>query len=612
MAVLPDDPIFDSQSEKPLPRRDRSLAEVQHHLSGLNLEADRHYDDTVPVKSYSGKAYRWSQENYSRQRRFIDIWSFVLKLMTAQWAYGKSWAYRGGKTEEKQAKRRRAQAIWIRETLLDLGPTFIKIGQLFSTRADLFPVEYVEELSKLQDKVPAFSYDQIEAIIAQDFGRPIPELFSSFDPIPLAAASLGQVHRAQLYSGEEVVVKVQRPGLKKLFTIDLQILKGIARYFQSHPKWGRGRDWLGIYEECCRILWEEIDYLNEGRNADTFRRHFRDEDWVKVPRVYWRYSSPRVLTLEYMPGIKISHYEALEAAGLDRKSLARMGAEAYLHQLLNNGFFHADPHPGNIAASPDGSLIFYDFGMMGRVQPVTREKLMDTFFGIAQKDGDRVMNSLIALGALSPSEDMGPVRRSIQYMLDHFMDQPFENQSVASISDDLYEIAYGQPFRFPATFTFVMRAFSTLEGVGKGLDPDFNFMEVAKPFAMQLMSNGNGSPANGFSDSILSELGRQAAQVSTSALGLPRRIEDTLDKLERGDIRVRVRSTETDRVLRRASSVNMGTNYTVLIGTFTLSATILLVNQFIWLAAAAAVPAILAGFALIRLLMRIDRYDRMF
>ncbi|MCU0567148.1 MAG: AarF/ABC1/UbiB kinase family protein, partial [Oculatellaceae cyanobacterium Prado106] len=486
------------------------------------------------------------------------------------------------------------------------------LGQLFSTRSDLFPVEYVEELSKLQDKVPAFSYEQVESIIYQDLGRTIPELYRSFDPIPLAAASLGQVHRAQLHSGEEVVVKVQRPGLKRLFTIDLAILKGIARYFQNHPKWGRGRDWLGIYEECCKILWEEIEYLNEGRNADTFRRNFRSEDWVKVPRVYWRYTSPRVLTLEYMPGIKISHYEAIEAAGLDRRRLAQLGARAYLHQLLNDGFFHADPHPGNIAVSPEGSLIFYDFGMMGRVQLVTREKLLDTFFGISQKDADRVVASLIDLGALSPTGDMGAVRRSIQYMLDHFMDKPFENQSINAISDDLYEIAYDQPFRFPATFTFVMRAFSTLEGVGKGLDPEFNFMEVAKPFAMQIMSNGNSSNPNGLSDGLLSELGRQAAQVSSTALGLPRRIEDTLDKLERGDVRVRVRSTETDRVLRRISNVNMGTNYTLLTGTFTLSATILFVHQYVWLAVLAAVAAALSAIALIRLLIRLDRAERMF
>lgn len=612
MSVIPDDLHSSEQRARPSDSPHRLELQVEANISqggAMDLEdTQNNLQPQAQAKPHRSKAYRWSRENYSRQKRYVDIWSFVLKLLAAQWAYNKAWTYTGGMTDEKKAIRRRKLAIWIRETLLDLGPTFIKVGQLFSTRADLFPAEYVEELSKLQDRVPAFSYEQVERIIQEDFGKAIPELYRSFDPIPLAAASLGQVHRAQLHSGEEVVVKVQRPGLKKLFKIDLEILKGIARYFQKHPDWGRGRDWLGIYEECCRILWEEIEYLNEGRNADTFRRNFRNEDWVRVPRVYWRYTSPRALTLEYVPGIKISHYEALEAAGLERKTLAQLGARAYLQQVLNDGFFHADPHPGNIAVSPEGSLIFYDFGMMGRIQPVTREKLMDTFFGIAQKDGDRVVASLVELGALAPAEDMGPVRRSVQYMLDHFMDQPFENQSVTAISDDLYEIAYDQPFRFPATFTFVMRAFSTLEGVGKGLDPDFNFMEVARPFAMQIMANGNGSDNNG----LLGELSRQAVQVSSTALGLPRRIEDTLDKLERGDLRIRVRSTETDRVIRRLSNVNMGTNYTLLVGVFTISATILLVNNFIWLAVLSAVAAVVSAIALIRLLIRLDRYERMF
>lgn len=558
-------------------------------------------------KGYSDKAYRWNRENYSRRRRFLDIWSFVLLLMFKLWRYNKSWSYPGGVTEAKQAARRKTQAVWIRSTLLDLGPTFIKVGQLFSTRADIFPSEYVEELAKLQDKVPAFSYEQVERIIEQELGKKIPELYQSFEPIPLAAASLGQVHKAVLHSGEAVVVKIQRPGLKKLFEIDLQILKGITRYFQNHPKWGRGRDWLGIYEECCRILWEEIDYLNEGRNADAFRRNFRTFEWVKVPRVYWRYTSSRVLTLEYLPGIKISQYEAIEAAGLDRKVIARQGAEAYLHQLLNNGFFHADPHPGNIAVSPNGALIFYDFGMMGRIKTNVREGLMETLFGIASKDGDRVVKSLVDLGALAATEDMGPVRRSVQYMLDHFMDQPFENQSVAAISDDLYEIAYDQPFRFPATFTFVMRAFSTLEGVGKGLDPEFNFMEVAKPYAMQLMTNMNGSEGNSF----LNELGRQAVQVSSTALGLPRRLEDTLEKLERGDVRVRVRSLETERLLRRQTNVQLGTTYAVIVAGFTLCATILLVKEYAWLALLPFLIAAAVSGLLIRLLMRLDRNDRM-
>ncbi|PSN17478.1 hypothetical protein C7271_17535 [filamentous cyanobacterium CCP5] len=562
-------------------------------------------EEKLPV--YSQNAYRWNRGHYSKSRRYIDIWSFVLKLLTARWLYGKAWSYSGSMTLEKQAARRRAQAIWIRETLLDLGPTFIKVGQLFSTRADIFPIEYVEELSKLQDRVPAFSYEQVQAIIEADLGKSISELYRTFDPIPLAAASLGQVHRAQLHSGEDVVVKVQRPGLKQLFEIDLSILKGIARYFQSHPQWGRGRDWLGIYEECCRILWEEIDYLNEGRNADTFRRNFRGEDWVHVPRVFWRMASRRVLTLEYMPGIKISHYDALEAAGFDRKRLARLGAKAYLHQLLNDGFFHADPHPGNIAVGTDGALVFYDFGMMGQVQPLTRKRLMGTFMGVAQRDADLVMASLVELGALAEADDMGPVRRSIQYILDNFMDQPFEEVSVNAISDDLYAIAYDQPFRFPATFTFVMRAFSTLEGVGKGLDPEFNFMEAAAPFAAKLMSTGNSNDTS----SILGEISRQAAQVSTSALGLPRRIEDTLDKLERGDIRVRVRSIETDRMLRRVSNASLANNYAVLTGAFTLSATLLAIFELIWLAVAIAALAAATGFIFIRLMISINRADRL-
>ncbi|MFN6560141.1 MAG: ABC1 kinase family protein [Nostoc sp. ChiSLP01] len=559
-------------------------------------------------QGYSDKAYRWNREKYSSRRRFVDIWSFVLTLLFRLWLYNKSWSYPGGVTEVKQTARRKTQAVWIRNTLLDLGPTFIKVGQLFSTRADIFPVEYVEELAKLQDKVPAFSYEQVESIIQQELGKKIPELFQNFEPIPLAAASLGQVHKAVLHSGEAVVVKVQRPGLKKLFEIDLQILKGITRYFQNHPKWGKGRDWLGIYEECCRILWEEIDYLNEGRNADTFRRNFRGYDWVKVPKVYWRFTTSRVLTLEYVPGIKISQYEALEAAGLDRKTIARQGAQAYLLQLLNSGFFHADPHPGNIAISPDGALIFYDFGMMGQIKSNIREGLMQTLFGIAQKDGDRVVQSLIDLGAIAPVDDMGPVRRSVQYMLDHFMDKPFENQSVAAISDDLYEIAYNQPFRFPATFTFVMRAFSTLEGVGKGLDPEFNFMEVAKPYAMQLMTDMNGSEGNSF----LNELSRQAAQVSSTALGLPRRLEDTLEKLERGDMRLRVRSIETERLLRRQSNIQLSMSYALLISGFTLSATILVVKNFVWLALLPTLIAAGISVILIRLLLRLDRYDRMY
>jgi len=232
---------------------------------------------------------------------------------------------------------------------------------------------------------------------------------------------------------------------------------------------------------------------------------------------------------------------------------------------------------------------------------------MQTLFGIAEKNADRVVSSLIELGALAPTGDMGPVRRSVQFMLDNFMDKPFEEQSVSAIGEDLYEIAYDQPFRFPATFTFVMRAFSTLEGVGKGLDPDFNFMEVAQPFAMEIMTNSSASNGN----SLLDELGRQAAQMSSTALGLPRRIEDTIEKLDRGDIRLRVRSIESDRILRRMSSMQLLTNYTILVGTFILSATIFWVNAWPWLAAIALILASFLGVSTFRQWRKINRLDRM-
>jgi len=594
VSALSEDSLPQSTHPERSPRMARSLSD--HHLT---TPGDRSF---IPTAS----SYRWNRPNYSRNRRRIEIWSFVGRFLFELWLNDRKWSYWGGYSDAKLAARRRRLAIWIRETFLQLGPTFIKLGQLFSTRSDIFPAEYVEELSKLQDRVPAFSSELAYEIIQEDFGKPAQELYRYFDPVPLAAASLGQVHKAQLKGGEEIVVKVQRPGLKRLFDIDLGIARGVALYLQNHSKWGKGRDWMGIYDECCRILYLEIDYLNEGRNADTFRRNFRGVDWVRVPRVYWRYTSARVLTLEYRPGIKISHYEALEAAGLDRKHLASLGAIAYLNQLLDHGFFHADPHPGNLAVSPDGALIFYDFGMMGQITSNLRQKLMELFFGVAQRDSDRVVQALIAVEALAPMQDVGPVRRSIQYILDNLMDKPFEEQSVEAITDDLYEIAYDQPFRFPATFTFVMRAFSTLEGVGKGLDPDFNFMEVAKPFAFDLMNQGREDYGNG----ILSELSRQASEVSSTALGLPRRIEDSLEKLERGDVRVRVRATETDRLLRRMANMQMTTNYTLLVSALTLSATILVVSGEVWLAGGAALLAIAFALALLRLMARINRADR--
>jgi hypothetical protein len=232
----------------------------------------------------SDEGFSWSKESYSATQRQIDIWSFVLALRAQIWLLDAKWTYIGGFTEDKQKVRRRRTAAWVREKILQLGPTFIKLGQLSSTRSDLFPAEFVEELSKLQDRVPAFSAEKATVFIEKELGQPVDVLFRQFEPQPIAAASLGQVHRAILPNGEQVVVKVQRPGLKKLFDIDLGNMKVIAEYFQnSESMGGPTRDWVGIYEECSTILYQEIDYLNEASNADRFRRDFRNQKWVRVP-----------------------------------------------------------------------------------------------------------------------------------------------------------------------------------------------------------------------------------------------------------------------------------------------------------------------------------------
>ncbi|KAJ6401481.1 hypothetical protein OIU84_016814 [Salix udensis] len=326
-----------------LVRRDSSAALVKSTRS-------RETDKLPPLEDFrvlpTDEGFSWADENYNDFRRTIDIWSFVLALRARITFDNAKWAYAGGFTEDKQKSRRRSTASWLRECVLQLGPTFIKLGQLSSTRSDLFPREFVDELAKLQDRVPAFSPKKARSFIERELGAPIDVLFKEFEDQPIAAASLGQVHRAILHNGEKVVVKVQRPGLKKLFDIDLRNLKLIAEYFQrSETFGGPSRDWIGIYEECKKILYEEIDYINEGKNADRFRRDFRNTKWVRVPLVFWDYTATKVLTLEYVPGVKINSLDMLDSRGYDRSRISSRAIEAYLIQILKTGFFHADPHP---------------------------------------------------------------------------------------------------------------------------------------------------------------------------------------------------------------------------------------------------------------------------
>ncbi|CAD5173492.1 unnamed protein product [Musa acuminata subsp. malaccensis] len=518
----------------------------------------------------SDEGFSWAKENYNSWQRTVDIWSFVLSLRLRVLFDNAKWAYVDGFTEDKQKIRRKKTASWLREHVLQLGPTFIKLGQLSSTRSDLFPREFVDELAKLQDKVPAFSPEKAKAFIKSELGCPIEVLFKEFEDRPIAAASLGQVHRAILHSGERVAVKIQRPGLKKLFDIDLRNLKLVAEYFQrSETFGGPTRDWVGIYDECSKILYQEIDYINEGKNADRFRRDFRNIKWVRVPLIHWDYTSMKVLTLEYVPvGTKINNLDQIDALGYSRSLTASRAIESYLIQILRTGFFHADPHPGNLAIDKDGSLIYYDFGMMGEIKSFTRERLLELFYAVYEKDANKVMKSLIDLEALQPTGDLSPVRRSIQFFLDNLLSQtPSQQQTLAAIGEDLFAIATDQPFRFPSTFTFVLRAFSTLEGIGYTLDPDFSFVKIAAPYAQELLDIKQKQRGG---SQLVQEIRKQANDARDYTISMPyriQRIEEFMKQLESGDLKLRVRVLESERAARKASVLQMATMYTALSGT---------------------------------------------
>ncbi|CAM8986852.1 unnamed protein product [Rhodiola kirilowii] len=551
------------------------------------------------------KNYSWSSENYSSLQRNIEVWSLIISLRIRFLLDNAKFTYLGGFTEDKKRKRMRRTASWLREQMLKLGATFIKLGQLMSSRSDLLPIEYVEELAKLQDRVPAFSPKRARELIEHELRAPVEVLFQKFDDQPIAAASLGQVHCAVLHNGEKVVIKVQRPGLKRLFDIDMKNMKILAEYFERTGTMGGPiKDWVGVYEECSTILYQEIDYINEGRSCDRFRRDFRNKKWIRVPLVFWDYTGSKVLTMEYVPGIKINQWQVLDARSYDRSRIASRVVESYLIQILRTGFFHADPHPGNLAIDADEALIYYDFGMMGEIKSSIRERLLELFYAIYEKDTKKVMKCLVDLGALKPTGDMASVRRSVQFFLDNLFNQrPDQETTFSAIGEDLFAIATDQPFRFPSTFAFVLRAFSTLEGIGSILDPNFSFMKIAAPFAEEILMMQQQQRGT----HLVAELGKQADDARNHTMSMPyriQRIEEFIKQLDSGDLKLRVRVLESERAAQKATLLQVATIHTVL-GCTLLNLGLTLYRQ--GLRVLSKVPFISAGLFLLLFLRTVQK-----
>ena len=539
----------------------------------------------------------------SRMLRGLRIWRAVLTFLLFLWWDSQAWTYRGGPTPERRAARQQRRARWLTAELLQLGSAFIKLGQLLSARPDILPAGWVAELASLQDSVPAFPFEQVQTVLEEELGPRCAEVID-LDPVPLGAASLAQVHRASLRSGRQVVLKIQRPGLDTLFRLDLEVMQQVAAVLQRHPSWGRGRDWPAMARECRRVLLRELDFRVEAQYAARFRQQFLDDERIRIPAVIWEQSTRRVLCLDYLPGIKVNDREALLEAGVDPSAVAETGAASYLKQLVRFGFFHADPHPGNLAVASDGALIYYDFGMMGLLSDGLRRRLGSMVRAAAARDSAALVNEMQAAGVISKGIDVGPVRRLVRLMLKEALTPPFSNNTIDKLSGDLYELVYGQPFRLPVELIFVMRALSTFEGVGRTLDPSFSMVQIAKPYLLHLMTSTGSNNAD-----IFGEVGRQLGSFGSRAATLPKRLDEGLDRLEQGDLQILVRAGASDRQFRKMVLAQRMVANSILLGTLFVSASLMILAKQSLIACVPIFLSLPVSTSWLRLQMKLSKED---
>ena len=447
---------------------------------------------TFNRKAHDKRAEEAAEEGWAARLRHA-LRSFTFQVLDRFIRLLRLIVFRGVQGSERKEARLERQATWLRESLINLGPTFIKIGQALGTRADLLPLPYIKELEKLQDQVPAFPTSDAFARIETELEQPLTVSYAEIDAEPIAAASLGQVYRARLHTGEEVAVKVQRLGLKEIISYDTAVLYRLVKLVNRLlPRANENADWEGMLREFYATVFEEMDYVREGRNADRFRNNFRTWRAVRVPKVYWSHTSTKVLTLEFIRGTKVIDLEALRARRISPVKVNRLLVRSYLKQLLEDGFFHADPHPGNLLVMDSGHLAFFDFGMVGRITPKLQSQMIDAFFHVVGRDVHGLGQDIINLNFLKPGVNPETIRPVVEGLFKHYLNLRLGEVNFKELTYDLAEVMYEYPFRLPANFTYIMRALMTLEGIGIVTDPGFSFFETAKPYAKEFMLRREG------------------------------------------------------------------------------------------------------------------------
>ncbi|MFD1956982.1 ABC1 kinase family protein [Paenibacillus thailandensis] len=500
----------------------------------------------------------------------------------------------------------------LRRFLEELGPTFVKLGQIASTRPDLVPEHLLEELEQLQDHVAPFGFESAMAIIESELGAPVHELFLDFGEEPVAAASIGQVYRAVLKDGTVVAVKVQRPGIERMIDIDLDILSELARHAEAKLDWAKKYKVAGMMDELARALRTELDYRVEARNTERFARSSRNWSYpVHIPAVYSDYSTRRVLTMEYVEGIKLSDQERLRSEGTDRKELAGRFVSVLLHQILFDGYFHGDPHPGNVLVMPDGKLALLDFGMVGRLSPEMKDGFASFVIALRKQSTDGVLRAIGKLGLIPEDADMASLRMDVEDLREKYVDVPLRDISVSEAVGDLFRVSFRHNISLPSDLTLLGKTLLTMEGVVEALDPSFSVFDAAEPFGRKLMLE-RLDPFR-----LAMQWAEKIPEYADVLAEIPPRFKDVLSIIRKGKIGFEFSLEDQERFIKRLDRIGNRLSFSIVLLSFSLIMVGLIVGSSVgrrqtvlWQLPAIEIGMVIAAVMFVFLLYSIFRSGR--
>lgn len=452
----------------------------------------------------------------------------------------------------------------IRHVIQDLGPTFIKLGQIASTRADVFPEELIAELEKLQDQIAAFPFHDVKEIMESELSMRLDEIFSTLEEVPLAAASIGQVHFGVLKTGERVAVKIQRPAIAETIKTDLEILQNLAALAENRFEWAKRYQIRKMIEEFGKSLLDELDFTIEGKNTEKIAGQFTGDSKIYIPKVYWAYSSKKVLTMEFVEGIKLNDDHGLTAKGYDRKKIAERLIHAVFHQIFIEGFFHADPHPGNLLVLPGGAVAFLDFGMVGRLTPEMKYYFSTLIIALMRQSTDGVIKSIRSMGLVTEEVEMPLLRRDVDLLREKYYGVPLSQISLGEAVNDLFDVAYRHQIRIPTDLILLGKTLLTIEGVVEKLDPQISIVHLAEPFGRRLLKE-RFHPKN-----IGASAWKNIADYGELIVSLPRQLRELLTAVKNGRTRLEIRVPELDVFLKKMDRISNRLSFSIVLLSFSI------------------------------------------